>query len=464
MTLPLFGYQGHAADIMATRDRYGLHDEMGIGKTATTIGAINRTLGERGLIICPAMLRENWIKEFKKFSTYDLRICKGKNIHDYIAWSRGRFDVLITSYEQATKWAKDFRKSGEYIDFVAFDEAHYLKNISAGRTMALLGRETEDMYGNHIFVDDGIVEFAEHAWHVTGTPMANDPLDVYSFLRFARAVDMSSAEFVGYFFEKRVTTYGARHFPKPEMVPTLQALIYNNAIRRTHKDVGMELPPIWLTELLIEGSTVEIEEALAGYPHLEKQIVAALETGNLKLLDAAHIATVRRLVGKAKAVPYAQMLKSELDMGAGKRVVFCVHVEPLLYVQRYLARYGYKAVVAYGDTHETDRIKAVEDFMNDPNTHVFIGNIRVAGVGLTLTESCEIDMLESDWSPAGNAQAIKRVHRYGQTQDVRARFITLAGSIDVAVNNIVAGKTASIAEIEGHSMTAAPLDVLTKQS
>lgn len=456
LTLPLFDYQTVAANIMASRDRYGLHDEMGIGKTATTIGAINATLGERGVIVCPAMLRENWIKEFKKFSTYDLRLCKGKNIHDYVAWSRGRFDVLITSYEQMAKWTREFAKTGEYIDFVAFDEAHYLKNVNANRTRALLGLEASG--------EDSLIQWAEHSWHVTGTPMANDPLDVFSFLRFAKAIDMDSDEFVRYFFEKRVTTYGARHFPKPEMVPTLQSLIYNNAIRRTHKDVGMELPPIWLQETLIEGSTIEIEEALAGYPHLEQQIITAIETGDTSKLDAAHIATVRRLVGKAKAVPYAQMLKMELDAGTGKRVVFCVHTEPLLYVERYLKKYGYGVVKTYGDMNDKDRQSSVERFMNDPNVHVFVGNIRVAGVGLTLTESHEIDMLESDWSPAGNAQAIKRVHRYGQINSVRARFITLANSLDEVVNSIVAQKTASIAEIEGHAMTAAPLDVLQKRS
>jgi SNF2 family DNA or RNA helicase len=73
-----------------------------------------------------------------------------------------------------------------------------------------------------------------------------------------------------------------------------------------------------------------------------------------------------------------------------------------------------------------------------------------------LTESSDIDIFESDWSPAGNAQAIKRVHRYGQQREVSARFITLAKSIDEAVNRIVAGKTAAIAEVEGSAMTAAP--------
>lgn len=454
MTLELFDYQALAADIMCDRDRFGLHDEMGIGKTATTIGAIDRALCERGIIVCPAMLRENWIVEFGKFSAMDRRICKGKNIHDFIAWSRGRFDILVTSYEQATKWTPKFIEDGEYIDFIAFDEAHYLKNSETNRTRALLGHEASG--------EDSMVQFAEHAWHVTGTPMANDPLDIYTFLRFAKAIDMSPDEFVKYFFEKRTGTYSARHFPKPEMTATLQQLIYNNSIRRTHGDVGMQLPPIWLKEVLVEGKTIDIQKAMEVYPHLEMAIIEAIETGNVDALSADYMAVVRRLVGKAKAVAYADMLKMELDAGAGKRVVFCWHTEPLLHVRNYLNKYGYGAVAVYGSTPEHERQEAVHRFMHDPECRVFVGNIKVAGTGLTLTESCEIDMLESDWSPAGNAQAIKRVHRYGQTQDVHARFITLANSIDVAVNRIVATKTASIAEIEGHAMTAAaPLDTAT---
>lgn len=455
MTLPLFGYQEIAADVMAARDRFGLHDEMGIGKTATAIGAINRTFGERGIVICPAMLRENWIKEFRKFSTYPLRLCKGKNIHDYVAWSRGRFDVLITSYEQATSWASKIVLDAEIIDFVITDEAHYLKNKDSQRSRAILGIDGGGA--------DSIVQFAEYAWHLTGTPASNDPLDYYTFLRFAKAIDMDVEDFVKYFFTKRLGTYGARHSPRPDTLHELQALLANNSIRRTHKDVGLELPRIWLKETTIEGSTIDIEEALASYPHLEQIIVNAIELGDMSKLNATHIATVRRLIGKAKAVPYAQMLKLELDAGSAKRVVFCWHTEPLLHVYNYLTKYGYKCVMAYGDTPEGDRQRAVEMFMNDPDTVVFLGNIKVAGVGLTLTSSSEIDLLESSWTPADNAQAIKRVHRYGQTNEVHARFITLANSLDEVVNRTVSNKTAAIAEIEGHQMTAAPLDMTVQR-
>lgn len=446
--LPLFGYQADAADIMASRDRFGLHDEMGIGKTATTIGAINRINGERGIIVAPAMLRENWIKEFRKFSTYDLRLCKGQNIHDFVAWSRGRFDVLVTSYELASKWRTEFARNGEFLDFIAFDEAHYLKNCNANRTKEMFGVEAD---GNNC-----LVEWAMQAWHVTGTPMANDPMDIYTFLRFAKAINLSPTEFTRTFFDVRPTTYGQRTSVKPDMVPTLQQLIYNNAIRRNHRDVGMQLPKIWMREVLVDGDTREVMDLVRQHPGLEKAIIDAIESGGLSNLDAEYIAMLRRLVGKAKAIPYTQMLKWEMDSGAGKRVVFGIHTEPLTYIHRQMQKYGYDFVLVNGNTSEVDRQQAVERFMTDPKCVGFIGNIRVAGVGLTLVESADIDMFESDWSPAGNAQAIKRVHRYGQTKAVTARFITLARSIDELVNKIVAGKTAAIADVEGDAMTAAP--------
>ena len=454
--LPLFPYQAEAADIMAKRDYFGLHDEMGIGKTATTIGAINRILGVRGMIVCPAMLRENWIREFKRFSTYSLRLCKGKTIHDYIAWQRGHFDVLVTSYAQAAKWAADFNKRCEVLDFLVFDEAHYLKNLESNRTRALLGIDASG--------EDGLTFWAEHVYHLTGTPMANDPMDIYTFLRFVKAFDLSPEDFRETFFDSHLGVFKSKHYPKEEMVSTLNALITNNSIRRTHQDVGMELPDIRMVSLFLDGNMKDLETALSGYPHVEEQITYALQTGDMSALDAAHIATIRRIVGKAKTVPYAQLLRHELDAGAGKRVVFCVHTEPLLYLKNYLEKYGYDVVVAYGETPEHERVDAVERFMNDPKCKVFIGKIAVAGTGLTLTSSHQVDMLESDWTPAGNAQALKRVHRYGQEHPVLARFITLAGTIDETVTSIVADKTARIARIEGFTMNTAPLDTGVNQS
>ena len=161
------------------------------------------------------------------------------------------------------------------------------------------------------------------------------------------------------------------------------------------------------------------------------------------------------MLGKAKVEPYARMLLGELGTHNKKHVVFCVHDEPLEYLEAFLRKHNVPVVSVSGKTPEQDRQQAVDDFMQKPDVRVFIGKIRVAGVGLTLTEADAIDMLESDWTPAGNAQAIKRVHRIGQTQQVHARFITLANSFDVTVNEVVARKTRDIAQIEQREIVAA---------
>lgn len=455
LTQPIFQYQEDGAQWIATKARFGLHDEMGVGKTATAWRATEIINAQRGIVVCPAHLRANWIGEYNKFIGTSRRLCKGQNIHDLYAWLRGRFNYLVTSYELATKWTPRIRDSGEPLDFVIFDEGHYMKNGEAQRSRALLGPKWDGV--------QGLINWAEHVWHLTGTPMANDPIDIYTFLRMCEATDISKEAFTKRFFHKINTRFGTRQQPRPEMIPELQALIANNTIRRTQSMVGLELPPIFLTSTLVDGDTAEVAKMLNEYPGLERAILQAIELGGLSFLDAQHIATLRRLVGEAKAVPYGWQLLEELNSGAtSKRVVFGVHIDALTSLRDFLWKNNINCVLFNGNTPERDRIAAVKEFQENPECSVFIGNIKAAGTGLTLTAACEIDLFESDWSPAGNAQAIKRVHRIGQSEKVRARFITLARSIDEVVNRIVAQKTAAIASIEGEAMHAAPLDILAQ--
>jgi len=448
-----FRYQEEGAAWLASRDRAGLHDEMGVGKTATAWRAADMLNAKRGIVICPAHLRENWIGEHHKFAHMTRRLCKGEETNDFNAWSRGRFDTLITSYELATKWASDIYNSGEVLDFLIFDEAHYLKNTHTARVKALMGPDHDGR--------DSIMAWAIHIWHLTGTPMANDPADIYTFLKMCWATSLKKDAFIQRYFKIIQTRYGTRQEPKDDMVRELQTLIGNNAIRRTQASVGLQLPPIFLTSTLVDGDTDAIRKLISEHPGLEQAIINAIEQGGLSFLDAQHIATLRRLVGEAKAVPYSHMLLEELTGGdTGKRVVYGIHRQALKTLKDFLWDNRIYSVLVQGGIKEEDRMVAVKEFQENPECRVFIGNMRAAGTGLTLTAAYRIDMFESDWSPAGNAQAIKRVHRIGQAHNVHARFVTLANSIDEMVNKVVARKTAMIASIEGVAMNAAPLDVL----
>lgn len=452
MTLPLFPYQEEGARILASRERFGLHDEMGVGKTATAWRAIDILGAKRGIVICPAHLRENWIGEARKFSTSQFRITRGKNIHDFYAWLRGRFNVLVTSYEQATKWANQIFESGEFIDFVVLDEAHYLKSHTTNRTRAILGPEFDGSFG--------LLAWADHIYHLTGTPMANDPQDIFTFLSLCKAIPgLSHKTFTKMYFYSRMGTYGMRYEARPEKVAELKTLIVNNSIRRTKRDVGLQLPPIFLTTTLVDGNTEDVRKLLKEHPGLEKAILKAIEDGGLTFIDAQHIMTLRRLVGEGKAVPYAHMLADEIYSGAGKRVVFGIHRDALTTIHHQMGKFGIKSVLINGETPDSMVMPLMREFQ-EGDAHVFIGNLKKAGTGLTLTAACDVDIFESAWSPADNAQALMRVHRIGQVNRVQGRFITLAKSIDEVVNKIVARKTAAIAQIEGAPMAASPLDAL----
>lgn len=450
MPLPLLPYQLDGAAFLAERAKAGLHDEMGVGKTAQCVHALDLRMAMRGLVICPASLRQNWINEFRKFSLVSRKIVKAQNFHDFVAWSRKRFDVLILSYEHATKWAPKIHEMYEMLDFVVADEAHYLKNPDAARTKAVVGNWSHG-------IEPGLLELGTVAWMVTGTPMANDPVDIYPFLRWAGALgEMSRPSFQRRYFHVREKQHGQAHTVRSEMEAELSHLIDTHRIRRTKGQAGLQLPPIFLTSTAVDGDTAKITDLLRQHPGLDQEIVRALQNGGLSFLEAQHIATLRRLIGEAKAVPFAEMLLEQLHGGLDKAVVMGIHKIALAEVRDYLARHRIKAVLVNGDTPEAQRSEAVRAFQEDPDCRVFVGNIRAAGVGLTLTAASDIFMLESDWTPAGNAQAIMRVHRIGQARNVVARFIVLANSFDERVVEIVAAKTAAIAKIEGEAMLSTP--------
>jgi SWI/SNF-related matrix-associated actin-dependent regulator 1 of chromatin subfamily A len=445
--LELFPYQIEGADWLARRERAGLLDAPGVGKSCQTVRALDLRRAKRGIIVCPAHLRENWLAEIRKFSHFERRVCKGRTIHDFVAWSREVFDILVISFELAVKWADRIHDNAEILDFLVVDEFHYLNNLETARAKAIIGADGDGA--------GGIAQWACQTWLLTGTLMSNDPSNIFAFLCFVRAIEMPFATFVRRYFTSRASTWGSRNKPRPNMVFELQQLLQGNSIRRTLEQVGYQLPPIFLTTTLVDGDTKQIRDLLGEHPGLDAAIVAAVESGGLSFLDAQHIATMRRLIAEAKAVPYTEMLLAELAADPDRKVVVMGNSrEALITVRDLLTARGVWCVLIQGGVSETLRIDAVSAFQSNPKCRVFIGNMRSAGTGLTLTAAAHIDILESDWTPAANDQAIKRIRRIGQKQIQHARFITLARSLDVVVTRVLVEKTANIAAIEGEPMLA----------
>lgn len=437
----LFPYQEEGARFLAARPRAGLFDKPRVGKTPQAIRALDYRQADRNIIVCPAAVREGWVREFQRFGTRRRRVVKGNSIHDFVAWANGRWDTLVCSYDMAVRWTPYVADRCELLDAVVLDEGHRLKAPATRRSLAMLGAGSDGL--------DGLAMWAEAGWWLTGTPVPNDPMDIYTFLRFARVMPLMQDDFRKRYMHVRSATYGIRTRAKDDMAPELRALIGNNSMTRALGDTGVNLPPIFLTTYPVDGSVEAVRQMILSHPGLDAKIVEVLQAGKgFRGLDGEHIATLRRLIGEAKAVPYSQMLVEELDSGLDKIVVFAHHKSVLATVKRVLDAGGIRCGMVVGETSERDRQAAMDAFQTRPEMRVLLCNIRTAGEGLNLTAACHIDMLESDWAPMQNFQALMRVYGMTQTRNVLARTIFLANSFDEVIAEIIADKTRAVGELD----------------
>lgn len=443
MILPPLPYQTVGSDFLVNHParRAALFDEPGVGKTAQTIFAMDKARIRRAVIVAPAGVHKAgvWQGEFKKFSDTPRRIVKHRDVNDLKLWLAGRADVLLMSYEAATKYAPKMR--GDIIDLVVYDESHFLKTPDSGRTLAAYGRDAKG--------ESGLARWGVHNWFLSGTPAPNEPYDIWSWLRYVGGTPLNQAPFIARYFKTRPTTYGQHAELRKEALAELQMAIAAFSIRRTSAQVGLNLPAIWYTTLSLDGDTREIMALLRSYPGLEPQILAALEEGGLSKLDAPHIATLRRLIAEAKAPAYVELIDHELRNGLDKVVIMGLHTRALTLIVDELTKRGHVGIRVDGTvTSDKKRTAGVAAFQNDPEVRFAACNMMAAGVGLTMTSGAALDLFEESWTPATNMQAIKRVHRLGQTRKVRARFISLANSLDQHVSDTNARKTAQITQLE----------------
>ena len=437
MTEKLEQYQIDGAAFLASRHRASIFDEPGLGKTAQAIRArelvkLGNADGFRTIVICPAGVRQVWPYQFRLWGRDNARVVKAESIFDLVAWQRGAIDVLVISYEQAVNWREDI--TNDFFDLLIVDEAHYAKNPETKRTKALLA----------------IAGMSSFAWCLTGTPIKNDPADLWTPLHMAGVTPFGFTAFQKRYFKQRVGTFSVSNQVRKETLAELQALMREMSLMRTFDDVGSQLPPIRLDVLPVDGDREEIVNYLRNYPGLDQRILESIETEQrLSFDDGTHIATLRALIAEAKAPGYARLITEELKSGTiDKLVVMGHHRRALQIVTDHLNANGVRAEMIVGGTSEKQREQTVRSFQDDPKgVRVIVGNITAAGTGLTMTAACRLDMLESSWTPADNVQAVRRIRRKGQTRPTFARFVMLQNSFDQTVAGIVTRKSNTIVSI-----------------
>ncbi len=445
--MELFQYQKEGAAWLKNRRHALLADEPGVGKSAQLIEAAKGL--ERIIIVAPAVALENWAREFKKFDP------------------ERKHAPVITSYDLLVRHSEHFlpREGKHNYQLAGVDEVHMTKEWTSLRSKAIFGVKnppiTLDKNGFERRVAPGLVHFTQRLWALSGTPMPRNASEMWVLFYTFGVTRLSYEDFVARF----CTAYkGNSRFNRLKITGTnmehrdeIRAMFKRIGLRRLKKDV-LDLPPIFHTTFYVKSDAdplklfPEMKEKLTRELEYMKEQLGLLNWGNetetLSALEvlAQSVSTLRRYNGLKKVKPALDLITGEFEAGLYKKlVIFCVHKDVVALMKKGLEKYN--PAVITGETPTNKRAAEIDRFQTDPECGAIIANIKAAGVAVTLTAASQVILIESEWNPSDNSQAVDRCHRISQTESVTARYLTLAGSIDDKINEILVKKAQQIASI-----------------
>ena len=428
--MDLYPHQAYAVDWLVPRRRAALFDDMGLGKTGTAICAAEKLGAQRVLVVCPTVVTRNWEREVRNWAPQ----ARAQVITSGRAQVNAQVEYVIVSHSLLRRPPLLAQLVRAYWDVIILDEAHAMKNPTAKRTRAFYQSIVRNNGGRHV-------------WLLTGTPMPNNPSELWTMLAGLapeRIHDAAGKPMHWRAFRDRYCELAPSAFT-PDGVRVVGAKNLDElrdrmrgfSLRRTKKQV-LNLPPMrWGTVSLtvdkLPKELLAIEHDLSTDPQVALQ----------QLSEDKQFSTWRRLCAMAKVEAAGDLLVEELASGAyAKVVVFAHHVDVLDALELRFKEFG--CVRISGDVQPHIRTQRVDLFQNDPKTRVCIANLVAGGVGITLTAASEVAFVEQSFVPGDNRQAADRCHRIGQTAPVMARVLTLAGSIDEIIGEILARKAEMI--------------------
>ncbi len=400
-----------------------LADEMGLGKTLQALTIIQKEI-EQGkkvphLVVCPTTLVWNWQEEIKKFLP-DLKVLVlyGKNRRDFFD-DIGKAQIVITSYPLLRRDIELYKT--KVFNYVILDEAQNIKNRSTqNAVVAKLLKSSMRLA-------------------ITGTPIENSLMDLWSIFEFLMPGFFGSAER----FKRRYETPIIK-FQDKEQLKNLSNRIQPFVLRRLKIDVMKDLPPKieQISYCELEPTQAKIYTQMAEKAR-EVASKSVREKGfeNSRMLILTLILRLRQICChpiiagvdlKHRSVSgKMELLKETIDelLASGHKVlIFSQFVQMLHLIEDHLKHE--KISYAYMDGSSRDRQDEVNRFNNDPSLRVFLLSLKVGGVGLNLTSADTVIIYEPWWNPAVENQAIDRVHRIGQTNSVLAYRLITKGTIE----------------------------------
>lgn len=432
-----------------------LADEMGLGKTWQAIALAMLIMAKKVLVIAPASLKPNWVREIYKLTGETAYVLSGTSptnhdilklitqpsrfiVCNYDILARKKTVEKVTVDEDGIKhidksdlwhWVEVLKLYNP--DLIIVDEAHYIKNPTSQRSQAV-----------RLFSST-----APRIIAMTGTPVLNRPSELWALLNL-----LHPEQFPAYETFIRQYTYDGK---RPRNAEELRKTLKNVMIRRLKKDVVKELPPInrinEYYELSQEAKT-QYNLVMSGiYKTLESWGVGVKQTEVNNVL--VQIMRLKQICSFDKMEFIAELANeiydsAEEDDTHKKVLIFSQFIDSAHGIAK---RLGHECLWFSGNADPKERQAIVDRFQNEPEIKYLVATTKAASEGLNITAAGTVVFADLMWTPAAHSQAEGRAFgRISDSHSINSYYVIAEKTIEDSIIELLNFKTEVInSTVEG---------------
>jgi len=427
---PPLSHQKEAIEKLIGSRRFILADDMGLGKTTSTIIAALETGAKKILIVCPASLKINWEREIANYSDRTCYIAEGKKFSTEADFVIVNYDILKNFHNKEDKENSLLLQSK--FELVILDEAHMVSNAQAQRTK-LINDFTKNI---------------KRVWLLTGTPMTSRPINYYNLLNIIESPVAQNwmAYAIRYCqgFQFRAGNRKVWNVTGASNLEELRDRTSKQILRRLKENV-LDLPDKIITPVYLRTSSKEYKDLMGEYYEwLENR----KDESSSLTVQFSKLMKVRKVIANEKVKDTIEFVQNIVDQGK-KVIIFTNFTDTLQLIHNH---FGKESVYLDGSCNKTQRQYAVDQFQENEKIKVFVGNLKAAGVGLTLTAAEVVIMNDLSFVPAEHAQAEDRAYRYGQKNNVLVYYPIFENTIEGVIYDILNKKKKVIGTVMGDEL------------
>lgn len=390
------------------------------------------------LVICPAALKVNWQREFKKFAGLNAIILDDSNRQTWQSFYECKkadgtplCEVFITNYESLKKYFVKAVVEGSKLTMknILFDERIKLFNsVIIDESHKCKSGKTQQ--GKFV---EGICKGKRFILELTGTPVVNNNTDLIQQLKILGRLE----DFGGY------SRFVEKYCDGPKQASNVKELnwrLWNTCFfRREKSKVLTQLPDKTRQFIQVDITTEkEYRNAEADVVKYLKQYKNASDAQVQRSLNGAmmvRMGLLKQISARGKIKAVSEFIHDVID-GGEKLIVFAYLKDVIAQLKKEFP----KAVTVTGSDNINQKQYAVDSFQNNPDCNLIILNYKSGGTGLTLTASSRVLFIEFPWTFSDCEQAEDRAHRNGQKNNVNCYYFLGKNTIDKYMYDVIQTK------------------------